>query len=108
VITFDEQDVMRGELKPFHALVEEDATSFLPMGTKVHSYTRQTADSKGKNTAGASAMNDKSVEYEVYHVCPSNSHLRNSTLLIQIVRLAGIRPVSASIIGECNFSFYST
>jgi Histone acetyl transferase HAT1 N-terminus len=57
----------------FLDLVEEDSTSFKPLGENIYSYTRQSpsAPSKGKGIATAESLNPTSedvIEYEVYRV----------------------------------------
>ncbi|KAE9398318.1 histone acetyltransferase type B catalytic subunit [Gymnopus androsaceus JB14] len=54
----------------FQAQVEEDATSFKPMGELIYSYTRSASKRKGKDVAGPEPLNpddEDTVVYEVYH-----------------------------------------
>lgn len=62
-------DIIEDETK-FQALVEEDATSFKPLGTLIHSYTRHlgTGKGKGKEATEISADSEDSVVFETYHV----------------------------------------
>jgi len=57
------------DMKTFLEVVESDATSFKPMGTKVHSYTQPFCSPTGQGNVGASisAATDDVIEYEVYH-----------------------------------------
>ncbi|KZV91056.1 histone acetyltransferase type B catalytic subunit [Exidia glandulosa HHB12029] len=61
-------DLIRDE-DAFLKRVEEDTTSFRPVGTKVATYTRRAESSKGKKRAAdaVSPDDDDAVGYEVYH-----------------------------------------
>ncbi len=60
----------------FAAKVEEDATSFKPLGKLIHSYSRALPTHKGKGKATEST---ETVDYEVYHVscCTTRSRPHN-------------------------------
>jgi len=59
----------------FKAYVEQDATTFKPMGEKMYSYTRRSpaAKDKGKGVISAVDLDPESEDtlvFEVYHVRP--------------------------------------
>jgi len=55
----------------FSAQVDQDATTFKPLGELVYSYTRPSrgAISKGKGTAVPDVAGEDDLVFEVYHVC---------------------------------------
>lgn len=63
-------DILEDE-EAFRAQVEEDAVSFKPIGTLIHSYTRHsgTGKGKGKETALVEPDSDEALVFEAYHVC---------------------------------------
>lgn len=62
-------DSIRSE-DDFSRRVDQDATSFRPMGTKIASYARRAESSKGKGRAADAVSHDDedAVVYEAYHV----------------------------------------
>ncbi|KAI0684150.1 histone acetyltransferase type B catalytic subunit [Cytidiella melzeri] len=57
------------DLDTFLDIVETDATSFKPLGTKIHSYTRSShkPPSSIGSVSGTTASSEDIIEYEVYH-----------------------------------------
>lgn len=67
LLQFLPEDVLRDE-SAFNAFVLEDATTFKPFGTKIHSYTRTPLSTSNTNSvAQASGSSNEIIEFEVYH-----------------------------------------
>lgn len=83
--------------------VEEDATTFQPIGRKIYSYSRPSGKGKSKQKVGTvNSADEDAIEYEVYYVSvyvDSIIHFLN-----HYFRLHGTLLGLRNITDECRFS----
>jgi histone acetyltransferase 1 len=93
----------------FLAHVEKDASSFRPLGKKIHSYTRVAPNgaNKGKGNAILLPEDDPdAIVFEVWHV--GGLTPLPCVFFLRFLRQRGTHRDFESTTGGCNFSFCST
>jgi len=108
-------DYLKNEIT-FNANTEKEATTFLPPGDKVFSYTRPathlapTAGGKGKSKKADELDPDSTnvSTFEAYHVCPRVPHFQSELLVLMfleffVFRQRGKPLGSGTYIGACSY-----